>query len=90
VDGRPVPVASVSSQAEADVVAGLLRASGIKAGVLADDAGGQDPQLQLDGVRVFVAPADAAAARQVLADAQAQAADTEPGDTEPGDTEQGD
>jgi hypothetical protein len=85
VDGRPVPVASVSSQAEADVVAGLLRANGIKAGVLADDAGGQDPQLQLDGVRVFVAPADAAAARQVLADAQAQAADTEPGDTEQGD-----
>jgi hypothetical protein len=86
VDGRPVPVASVSSQAEADVVAGLLRANGIKAGVLADDAGGQDPQLQLDGVRVFVAPADAARARQVLADAQAAAAedpDSDP-DASPG------
>jgi hypothetical protein len=47
-------------------MAGLLRAHGIKAAVLADDAGGQEPQLQLDGVRVLVAPADEDAARELI------------------------
>jgi hypothetical protein len=46
---------------------GLLRSSGLRAAVSADDAGGQEPQLQLQGVRVLVDPADEAAARQVLA-----------------------
>jgi hypothetical protein len=32
-----------------------------------DDAGGQEPQLQLQGVRVRVAAADEAAARELLA-----------------------
>jgi hypothetical protein len=35
--------------------------------VSADDAGGQEPQLQLQGVRVRVAPSDEAAARELLA-----------------------
>jgi hypothetical protein len=35
--------------------------------VSADDAGGQEPQLQLQGVRVLVAPADEARARRLLA-----------------------
>jgi hypothetical protein len=35
--------------------------------VAADDAGGQEPQLQLQGVRVLVAPADEDAARQLIA-----------------------
>lgn len=43
---------------------------------MADDAGGQDPQLQLDGVRVLVAPEDEATARQLLAGTQA----ADPGD----------
>jgi hypothetical protein len=30
--------------------------------------GGQDPQLQLEGVRVLVAPSDEAAARRILAE----------------------
>jgi hypothetical protein len=41
----------------------------LRAAVAADDAGGQEPQLQLQGVRVLVAPADEAAARQLIADA---------------------
>jgi len=35
--------------------------------VSADDAGGQYPQMQLDGVRVLVAPSDEASARRLLA-----------------------
>jgi hypothetical protein len=33
----------------------------------ADDAGGQEPQLPVDGVRMLIAPSDAAVARQILA-----------------------
>jgi hypothetical protein len=76
MDGVPVPVAVVTSRAEAELIAGLLRSNGLRAAVLADDAGGQDPQLQLDGVRVLVAPEDEATARQVLGDTQA----ADPGD----------
>jgi hypothetical protein len=71
MDGAPVPVAVVTSRAEAELIAGLLRSNGLRAAVLADDAGGQDPQLQLDGVRVLVAPEDETAARQLLAGPQA-------------------
>jgi hypothetical protein len=65
-----VPVAVVTSRTEADLIVGLLRSNGLRAVVSADDAGGQDPQLQLQGVRVLVAPADEAAARQLLAEAE--------------------
>ena len=68
--GGPVAAAVVGSRMEAELIAGLLRSNGIGAAVSADDAGGQDPQLQILGVRVLVAPADEAAARQVIADAQ--------------------
>jgi hypothetical protein len=70
VNGVPVPVAVVTSRTEADLIVGLLRSNGLRAVVSADDAGGQDPQLQLQGVRVLVAPADEAAARQLLAEAE--------------------
>lgn len=70
MDGVPVPVAVVTSRAEADLIVGLLRSNGLRAAVSADDAGGQDPQLQLQGVRVLVAPADEAAARRLLAEAE--------------------
>lgn len=63
-------VAVVSSRTEAELVAGLLRSNGLKAAILADDAGGQDPQLQISGVRVLVDADDEAAARQVLADVE--------------------
>jgi hypothetical protein len=67
--GATVSVAVVSSRTEADLIIGLLDSQGVQAFVAADDVGGQEPQLQLQGVRVLVATADAALARQVLADA---------------------
>ena len=67
VDSGTVPVAVVDNRIEAELIAGLLRSHGVRAAVLADDAGGQEPQLQLDGVRVLVARADEAEARQILA-----------------------
>jgi len=71
VDGLTVPLAVVTSRTEAELIAGLLRSNGLRAAVSADDAGGQDPQLQLEGVRVLVAPSDEAAARRILAEAEA-------------------
>jgi hypothetical protein len=47
----------------------MLRSNGLRAAVSADDAGGVEPQLQLQGVRVLVAASDEAAARQLLAEA---------------------
>ena len=69
MDGGPVTVTVVGSRIEAELIVGLLRSNGLSAALSADDAGGQEPQLQLQGVRVLVAPADEAAARQLLADA---------------------
>ena len=69
MDGTTVPVAVVASRIEAELIVGLLRSNGVRAVVSADDAGGQDPQLQVQGVRVLVAPSDEATARQLLAEA---------------------
>ena len=62
-----VPVAVVPSRIEADLIVGMLRSHGLTAVLSADDAGGQEPQLQLQGVRVLVTPSDEADARQLLA-----------------------
>jgi hypothetical protein len=62
-----VPVAIAASRIEADLIVGMLRSNGLTAVLSADDAGGQEPQLQLQGVRVLVTPSDEAAARQLLA-----------------------
>ena len=67
VDGATVSVAVVDSRIEAELIAGLLRSHGVRAAVVADDAGGQEPQLQQDGVRVLVARSDEATARELLA-----------------------
>jgi hypothetical protein len=67
VDGATVSVAVVSGRTEADLIAGMLRSHGVSATVSTDDAGGQYPQMQIDGVRVLVAPSDAASARRLLA-----------------------
>ena len=72
-----VTVAQVPSRAEADLIVGLLGSNGVRSVVSADDAGGQEPQLQIDGVRVLVARSDEAAARQVLANAEAGADEDE-------------
>ena len=77
MDGRRVSVAVVSSRAEAELIVGLLSSEGVRAVVGADDAGGQEPQLQLQGVDVLVSSSDAAFARRVLA---ASAVSQEPGD----------
>ena len=69
MDGVPVPVAVVASRTEAELIVGMLRSNGLRAVVSADDAGGVEPQLQLQGVRVLVAASDEAAARQLIAEA---------------------
>jgi hypothetical protein len=71
VEGATVTVAVVGSRTEADLMVGLLRSNGLRAAVATDDAGGQEPQLQLQGVRVRVAPSDEAAARRLLAEVEA-------------------
>ncbi|CAA9410377.1 MAG: hypothetical protein AVDCRST_MAG66-1990 [uncultured Pseudonocardia sp.] len=68
VHDGPVAVAVVSSRMAAELIVGFLRSNDVPALVVADDAGGQEPQLQLEGVRVLVAPADAALARELLAE----------------------
>ena len=69
MDGATVSVAVVASRTEAELIVGMLRSHGLTAAVSADDAGGQYPAMQIDGVRVLVAPSDEALARQLLADA---------------------
>ena len=65
----PAVLAVVGSRAEADLIVGLLRSQGLRAATVTDDAGGQEPQWQLQGgVRVLVAAVDEAAARRLLAD----------------------
>jgi Putative prokaryotic signal transducing protein len=68
VDGVTVPLVVVASRTEAELIVGMLRSNGLRAAVSADDAGGQEPQLQIQGVRVLVAPSDEASARRLLAD----------------------
>ncbi len=70
MEGAPVVVAVVTSRIEAELIVGLLHSHGLRAAVSADDAGGQEPQWQLQGVRVLVAPSDEASARQLLAAAE--------------------
>jgi hypothetical protein len=67
VEGPTVPVAIVTSRTEAELIVGLLRNNDLTAAVSADDAGGQEPQLQVQGVRVLVAPSDEETARRLLA-----------------------
>jgi hypothetical protein len=52
----------------AEMAAGVLESEGIETIMLADDAGGNYPMLQfIRGVRLLVAPEDAARAREILA-----------------------
>lgn len=60
-------MAIVTSRTEAELIAVMLRNHDLRAVVSTDDARGQDPALQIQGVRVLVAPFDEAAARQLLA-----------------------
>ena len=68
MDAAPVLLAVVGSRGEADLLVGLLVSHGLRAAVVTDDAGGQEPQWQLQGgVRVLVAASDEAEARRLLA-----------------------
>jgi hypothetical protein len=67
VDGATVSVTVVASRTEAELIVGMLGSHGVSAAVSADDAAGQYPQMQIEGVRVLVAPSDEASARRLLA-----------------------
>jgi hypothetical protein len=69
VGGANVAVAVVASRTEAELIVAMLRSHGVSAAVSADDAGGQYPQMQIEGVQVLVAPSDEPSARRLLADA---------------------
>jgi hypothetical protein len=73
--GAAVPVAVVASRVEAELIAGMLRSHDLLALISADDAGGLEPQLQAQGVRVLVPPTDAATARRLLGAASRPFAD---------------
>ena len=89
MDGEPVTVAVVPSRTEAELIVGMLVSHGVAAAVSADDAGGQQPQLQLDGVRVLVARTDEDVARLLLAQAQdSDAQDSDAQDSEAEDSDQ--
>src|SRR4029453_14808554 len=64
--GATVSVAVVTGRTEAELIVGMLRSHGLRAASAPDDAGGREPQLQLQGVRVLVARSDEAAARRLL------------------------
>jgi hypothetical protein len=66
-------VAVVTSRIEAELIAGMLHSNGVRAAVATDDAGGQEPQLQMDGVRVLVAADDEDLARRLIAAAEESA-----------------
>lgn len=62
-----VVVESFPTRLEAELAAGVLEAEGIPAQVMADDAGGAYPPLQVvRGVRLVVSKEDAARARSLL------------------------
>jgi hypothetical protein len=61
-----VSVAVVSSRIEDEIIVVLLQSEGIKARSTADDAGGTNPELQLQGVHVLVDASEEAVARRVL------------------------
>jgi hypothetical protein len=49
-------VTVASSRIEAELLVGMLLSNGVYAVVSADDAAGLEPQLQIHGVRILVAP----------------------------------
>jgi len=68
-----IVIETFSSRAVAELAAGLLEAEGIETLVLADDAGGAYPMLQfVRGVRVLVAVADEARAREILSSQESE------------------
>ncbi len=60
-------MALAASRIEAELIVGMLRSNGLRAVLSADDVGGLEPQLQLQGVRVLVPPSEEGLARELLA-----------------------
>jgi len=56
VDGETVSVAVVASRTEAELIVGMLRSHGVSPAVSADDAGGQYPQMQVEGFECWLPP----------------------------------
>jgi len=63
---RSVVLAVVRSRVEAEMMVGMLRGHGVHAMVSTDDAGGTEPALQAQGVRVLVRAEDAAQASRLI------------------------
>jgi hypothetical protein len=66
-DDRWLPIRTVATRTEAELVRGLLESSGIPAWVSTDDAGGVYPFQLSDGARVMIRESDHDAAESVLA-----------------------
>jgi hypothetical protein len=64
---RLVTIGTYTTRTEAEIVEGLLEASGISASIRADDAGGAYPFEFSGGAQVLVDESDAEAASQLLA-----------------------
>jgi len=70
-----VEIARYSEVPEAEVARGLLQSHGIDVFLQRDDAGGMEPPLHLgEGLRLLVPAEQAQRARQILAEAQKDAA----------------
>ena len=65
---RLITIGTYTTRTEAEIVEGLLEASGISASIRADDAGGAYPFGLSGGVRLLVEEADAEDAAKVLGD----------------------
>ncbi len=64
---EPVVVKTFSNETDAEMANQVLQASGVRAFIFKDDAGGMEPQLQLTGgVRLVVTRSDAERAREIL------------------------
>jgi hypothetical protein len=71
-----VEIARYSEVSEAEVARGLLQSHEIPVLLQRDDAGGMEPPLHLgEGLRLVVPAEHAQRARQILADAQREAAE---------------
>ena len=66
---RDVTAAVVGTHVEAQLMAEMLRSKGVPAWVSTDDAGGMQPALETQGVRVMVPFADAGTALKLVGDA---------------------
>jgi hypothetical protein len=82
--GDLVLLETFTEATEAQIALGRLEASKIEAALITDDCGGMIPTLQTGrGIRLYVAPADLAAARDLLStlpDAEVQPNEPDNGD----------